>query len=573
MLTKIRNILNEFNADFMLIFTADFHLSEYINEYFKLKEILSGFCGSAGTLLISKNEAFLFTDGRYFLQAENELKQDFKLIKSPDYISYIKDNFNNKTALLDLRTISYTNYLKLSEVAKIVDFIINYNDFHSRTLPNDKVFYQNSKFVDNINKIKRLQNELSEKNIDYCVISSLSDIAYLTNLRGKDVEYNPVFLSYLIVSKTKAYFYIDENKLSEITKDEDLIYKDYFEFYNDLKTLKGNIICDFSNTNAKIISQIKANIINEILPSTMQKACKSVNEIKHLKYAHLLDGIALCKFNHWLENTDLSSVDECKIDEVLTNYRADNEYFISNSFDTIAGFNENAAIIHYKAKKNNAKFLNENGLLLLDSGAQYECGTTDITRVFKINKASKEQIRDYTLVLKANIAISKILYPENIKMPLLDSIARKELWQYGLDYLHGTGHGVGYFLNVHEGPQVLSLNANASEHTRVKRGMLTSIEPGLYHANKYGIRLENLAISEFAMSSEYGDFLRFDIVTLYPFELSLIDLNMLNTDEIKWLNDYHLRVFNTLNPYLDDCLKNFLAYKCREIPILNSTNF
>lgn len=567
MLTKIRDILKINNADFALILTADYHLSEYIPEYFKLREFISGFSGSAGSLLISLDDAILFTDGRYFLQAENELKDSIRLIKSPDYIDYIKNNLSTKKALIDLKTISQNNYEKLKNLVNIIDYDNFYKDFYDKKLPQEPIYKQNEKFISDLsaNKIKKVQDELKNKNIDYCVISSLSDIAYLTNYRGKDVEFNPVFLSYMIISQTNAICYIEPTKLKNIQKDLNIIYKNYDEFYSDLSSLSGNVLCDFANTNAKIISLINANLVNEILPSTIHKACKNDIEIKHIKQAHIIDAIALTKFNYYLEYTNLDLVDELKIDEVLTQFRQENEYFISNSFDTIAAFNENAAIIHYKANAKTSKLLNKSGLLLLDSGAQYECGTTDITRVFKIKNASLEQIRDYTLVLKAHIAISKTIAPENIKMPLLDSIARKELWQYGFDYLHGTGHGVGYFLNVHEGPQVLSLNANISEHTKLKRGMLTSIEPGLYHNNKYGIRLENLAISKHCFSSEYGDFLSFDIVTLYPFELDLIDKKLLNQDEINWLNDYHKKVFDTISVFLDDELKQFLEFKTRAL--------
>lgn len=556
MLKKIREILKEKNIDYALFLTADPHLSEYICEYYKIREYLSGFTGSAGSLLVGLNEAYLFTDGRYFLQAENELPKDIKLIKSPNFLSFINENLKNKSLYLDLTTISYANYIKLSKSIKIISNFSFIDKFYKKSLPKNNIYKHDKKFIgESLNtKIQKIQNHLKDKNYDYCIISSLSDIAYLTNLRGSCVEFNPVFLSYLIISQKDTTLYVDDcdYKLG-------LKIKKYNDFYKDLKHIKGNVICDFTSTNAKIIKSLKANIIHEISPASLQKAVKNTKELNHFKAAHIQDAIALCEFDYWLSHAK-EPLDELKIAEVLSSIRAKNELYISDSFSTIAGFNANSAIIHYKATPKNYSKITQDGIILLDSGAQYLNGTTDITRVFAIGTPTKEQKQDYTKVLKAHIAMSKLIFPNGIKPYLLDSIARKELWQFGLDYLHGTGHGVGYFLNVHETPPTLSLFSQ--NEIGFCEGMVLSIEPGVYHPNKYGIRIENLVYTKV---SKFKDFLEFSPLTCFYYEINLIDKTLLTKDEIKWLNNYHKKVYSSLKKYFKDDLLEFLKYKTRKI--------
>ena len=571
---KLQQILKEKQCDFCIITSSDPHASEYLPEFYKTRANISGFFGSAGTLVVGQKEAILFTDGRYFLQAEKELNgSKIKLNKGPNFLAYLQTNHKNSKIIIDDNTYMYSWYLSLKE-----DFEIVYEDLASLVydrgeLVCNKVYIQNSEFIGSSSKdkIKLIQEELQKLNAKHHIISSLDDIAYITNLRGSDVECNPVFLAYMVISYDKCTLFIDNKKLNEeinsYLSEQEILIQNYEDIFEYIKTLEDNVLVDYDKSSVKLINSIQSNKINSVNPSTFLKSQKNETEIKHIKQAHIADGVALVKFFINLEKKLASGekLYEHDIDTLVTQYRAYNENYVCNSFSTIAGFNENAALPHYKANSQNSKAIEKNGILLIDSGAQYQNGTTDITRVVATGIISDEFKKDYTLVLKSHIAIASLVYKEGIMMPLLDVMARSVLWENGLDYMHGTGHGVGYFLNVHEGPQVLSYLAPISEKTAVKKGMLTSIEPGLYHVNKYGIRLENLYISKHKLSSEYGEFLEFENVTMYPFELDLIDKSMLNDKEISWINSYHQKVFDELSEFLNEDEKIWLKAKTRAL--------
>ncbi|EPZ0226719.1 aminopeptidase family protein P, partial [Campylobacter coli] len=389
----------------------------------------------------------------------------------------------------------------------------------------------------------------------------------ITNLRGNDVCYNPIFLSHLLILEGKALLFIDREKIDfELEKKlnlDGICLKEYNKIQDELKKLQNtNLLIEPSKTTALLIEILdkSVEILEEINPSTHLKAIKTDKEIAHIQNAMIEDGVALCKFFTWLEeniknNTQISELD---IDTKITEFRSQSPYYISNSFSTIAGFNANAALPHYKAEKESFSYIQKNGLLLIDSGGQYKNGTTDITRVVAIGELNGEQIHDYTLVLKAHIAIASTIFPKDIAMPLLDAITRAPLWQEQLDYTHGTGHGVGYFLNVHEGPQTLSYFSPVLEKTKAKEGMLTSIEPGIYRTGKWGIRLENLVVNakiENPKNKDFGEFLYFKPLTLCPFEISCINKTLLDTKEKAWINTYHKEVYEKLSPKLHDNLK------------------
>ncbi|WP_267524782.1 aminopeptidase P family protein [Campylobacter sp. MG1] len=570
---KLQELIKFNDLDFYIVLSSDPHASEYLPDFYKTRAKLSGFSGSAGTLIVSQNEAFLFTDGRYFLQASKQLEgSDIKLCKTADYFSFLSDYKNAKIGI-DYSVLMHNIYLKLSDNFNLVNIDLASEILENSEIITNEIYKQDDKFISlsASEKILKIKKIMREKNINHHIISSLDDIAYITNLRGSDVLYNPVFLSYLIISDDNCVLFVNEKKLNSNVKiylqNQGIIVKDYCEILNYSNCLNGNILLDYEKTSTKLALNLQGNLINDINPSVFLKSCKNEIEIENIKQAHIQDGVALVRFFMDFEKRIGSGekLNECDIDTLITNERAKHNLYISNSFSTIAGFNENAALPHYRAIKGSAKQISKDGILLIDSGAQYQNGTTDITRVIAIGKVSDEVVNDYTLVLKSHIAMSSLIHKEDVLMPLLDVMARSILWEKGLDYMHGTGHGVGYFLNVHEGPQVLSYLTNIHMKMKVKKGMLTSIEPGLYKYNQYGIRLENLVLSMPYLSTEYGEFLKFESVTLYPFELNLINLNMLDEKEKLWLNSYHEKVFKTLSPYLNDNEKYWLENKTKKI--------
>ncbi|MBZ7941036.1 MULTISPECIES: aminopeptidase P family protein [Campylobacter] len=568
-IAQLRDLMKKHHLNAYLILSSDPHLNEYLPDFYQNKTFISGFKGSAGTLIITHEKALLWTDGRYWLQAERELKGTFielqKQNNTNTFLNWLKKNLKKNEILgtdfsllsLNLFKNLQTNYqIKLKHIDLISPL------WKERpNLPISKIYEHKIKYCgySRQQKISQIREKMQILNTQNHLISSLDDIAWITNLRANDIKYNPVFLSYLFINQKTILLFIDKNKIdSKLEKklNQDGIYiKDYYEIYQEIQKLRNtNLLIEPTKTTALLIQYLhkSVKIIEEINPSTYLKSIKTQKEIKHIENAMIEDGVALARFFTWLEENIKKNecISELDIDFKITEFRAKSPYYISNSFATIAGFNANGACIHYKASKENFSYIKKNGLLLIDSGAQYENGTTDITRVIPIGQISKEQIYDYTLVLKAHIAISNTIFPKDIPMPLLDAISRAPLWKNQLDYMHGTGHGVGYFLNVHEGPQTLSYFSPALEKTKAKEGMLTSIEPGIYKKDKWGIRLENLVLNtkvKNPKNRDYGEFLYFKPLTLCPFESKCIDKTLLNKDEKLWLNTYHKKVYNKLS--------------------------
>ncbi|MBZ7939172.1 aminopeptidase P family protein [Campylobacter sp. W0014] len=568
-IAQLRDLMKKNHIDVYLILSSDPHLNEYLPDFYQNKTFISGFKGSAGTLIFTHKKAFLWTDGRYWLQAEKELKgSSIELQKqnhTNTFLNWLKENLKNNEILgtdFSLLSLNLFENLQTNCQARLKHIDLISPLWQDRpNLPKSKIYEHKIKYCgySRQEKIKQIREKMQDLNAQSHLISSLDDIAWITNLRGNDIEYNPVFLSYLFISQKTILLFIDKNKIDlklEKKLNQDGIYiKNYCEIYQEIQKLRDtNLLIEPTKTTALLIQYLhkSVKIIKEINPSTYLKSIKTQKEIKHIENAMIEDGVALCRFFTWLEENIKKNkhISELDIDLKITEFRAKSPYYISNSFATIAGFNANGACVHYKATKKNFSYIKDNGLLLIDSGAQYENGTTDITRAVAIGKVSKEQIYDYTLVLKAHIAISSTIFPKDIPMPLLDAISRAPLWKNQLDYMHGTGHGVGYFLNVHEGPQTLSYFAPVLEKTKVKEGMLTSIEPGIYKKDKWGIRLENLVLNtkvKNPKNKDYGEFLYFKPLTLCPFELKCINKTLLNKDEKSWLNAYHKKVYNKLS--------------------------
>ncbi|MFQ6341705.1 aminopeptidase P family protein [Campylobacter sp. VTCC 70190] len=571
---KLRALMQENDIDAYIVLSADPHLSEYLPEFYQSRVFMSGFKGSVGILVFTQKDAFLWVDGRYWLQAQKELEGSGIILQKQDtkntFIHWLETHLNAEQTLgVDFCVLSLALQKDLQTKCKAklkhMDLIAPLWE-NRPSLPKNEIYEHEASYccLPRKEKLTLLRQKMAELKAENHLISSLDDIAYLTNLRGSDVEYNPVFLSHLLLRKDETLLFVDRQKISkdleEKLQTDGIILKDYESLAKELKKLQNTtLLIEPLRMTAFFISCLEKSVtlIEELNPSTPLKAVKNDKEIAHIQEAMIEDGVALCKFFAWLEEAikNEESISELDIDTKLSEFRSQSPYYISNSFATIAGFNANAALPHYRATKEHHAYLKKDGLLLIDSGAQYKNGTTDITRVVPIGKFSQEQIRDYTLVLKAYIAMSSTIFPNHIAMPLLDAITRAPLWKEQLDYMHGTGHGVGYFLNVHEGPQVLSYFAPVLEKTKAKEGMLTSIEPGIYRSNQWGIRLENLVLNarvENPKNEGFGEFLYFKVLTLCPFEIAGIDTKMLNADEKKWLNSYHKEVYEKLSPRLQD---------------------
>ncbi|ENV15421.1 aminopeptidase P family protein [Acinetobacter guillouiae] len=582
-LENLRTIMKKYQQDAFIAMSADPHMSEYLPDYWKIRQWLTGFTGSVGTIVVTQDFAGLWVDGRYWVQAEQQLENTGYVLQkqTPDesstHLTWLSQHLAKDAKIsVNGNTISTQQYSALSALAIEHNFFIQTDlDLIDEiwterpALPLQPIW----QMADDLNaqtrleKITAIRHKLIQKKATGHFISALDDIAWILNCRGRDVEYNPVFLAHLYIDHSRTVLFIDDAKLSTemqqrfaLDNIEILAYNASIEFLLELK--QQNILIDpakVSISYAQAIEQ-QSHLVQDINPSSLFKSQKQPIEITHIRSAMTKDGVALCHFFHWLDNAlaDKESIDELTIDEKISGFRAQQAGFIGLSFSTIAGFNANGALPHYRATEESFSEISGDGLLLIDSGAQYDEGTTDITRVVPIGTASAEQKRDYTLVLKCHIALAQTVFPEGIASPLLDSITRQTLWKYGLDYRHGTGHGVGYALNVHEGPQVISYYAPVTPSTKMREGMITSNEPGLYHQGKYGIRIENLVVNKIKHFEDttYGQFLEFETLTLCPINLTCIVLDLLSHDEKAWLNQYHQTVRERLAPHLEgDVLK------------------
>ena len=582
-LKKIQAFRQQEGFRVLIIPTSDPHLSEYLSEHWKLRAYFSGFTGSAGTLLLQE-QPYLWTDSRYWAQAERQLQDTGIVLKRSGYGENVWDAVGKEAQAgdkiaVDPRMIAYNTYKRLEAALqeKGAYLVTLKNPWQALwperpSLPQAPLYFHKKQFVSlsSEEKLARIRAVMEEKNADYHLLSSLDDIAWITNLRGADVDYNPVFLAHLVISRKKAWLFIDKKKLS--LKIANYLVENGFEVlpYEAMEEIGtilpgGRYLVDGRKIAYATLASLSTHsyLIEGINPSTLMKAQKTEQEIDHIQAAMVQDGIALVEFFTWLDEVieQNKKITELTIAEELLKWRQKGRHYISLSFETIVGFNANSALPHYTATKDHYSQVIGNGCLLIDSGAQYQNGTTDITRVVAVRQVAQEIKEDFTRVLKAHIAMARLIYPAALPMPLLDAVARAPLWQEGYDYGHGTGHGVGYFLNVHEGPQVLSCYSDVAPWTRVENGMITSIEPGLYRAGKWGIRIENLAASVSAdhlSNGKSGRFLRFKTLTICPIDKRLIVKNNLSKEEVVWLNNYHTWVKEQLHDKVSDKAKVWL---------------
>ncbi len=563
----------------IIISSADPHLSEYLAPHWKIREWVSGFTGSAGIVVITLHEAGLWTDSRYFLQAEQQLKgTNIKLYKEmlpetltiPTFLSNTLDKGDYVGIDGKLFSINQVNELKKELDFKNIN-VKNISDpinelWKDRpAIPETKAFLYDIKYAgkSSSDKIKIIQSWINQENYDATLISALDEIAWVLNIRGCDIHCNPVVICYLIIEKDNIHLFINPVKVSielkEYFKDTGVLLHDYQDIENFLRHINAKkISIDPAKTNYSVASYISPLCQIQYTPSpiALLKAIRNEQEIYGIHSAMLRDGLALVKFLKWLENAvPLGNETEITIEKKLHSFRTQQNLFVGDSFDTIAGYKEHAAIVHYEATPETDISLQPEGFLLLDSGAQYLDGTTDITRTIALGDLTEEEKTDYTLILKGHIALAMAVFPTGTRGTQLDVLARMPIWKKEMNYLHGTGHGVGHFLNVHEGPQSIRMNENPIP---LQAGMVTSNEPGVYKSGKHGIRIENLTLVVPAGKGMFGEYLKFETLTLCPICKRGIIKEMLTSEEIEWLNNYHQDVYEKLAPALDEDEREWL---------------
>ena len=584
---EVRKMLAKDGLSALIIPSADPHMSEYLPVYWQGRAWLSGFTGSVGTLVITQAFAGVWTDSRYWVQAPIELDGTGIVLQKmeqahPTYAKFLVDNLpHGAKVAIDGSVLSMTEFDNLNQafdehgIQLVIDADVLGQIWQDRpSLPNATIDVHDAAFVDASakQKLTQVRKVMTQKGATHHLISSLDDVAWLTNLRGADVNFNPVFLSHLLITTDTATLFVHDDKLTDTAKSAlDAAGIDVAHYDSVAQSLDDvdALLFDPAKVAVGTLAHLpqSATLTKAFNPSTILKAIKSDKELNHVREAMRQDGAALCEFFANLEDklAQGERVSELDIDVMLEHARGRQPNHVSASFDTIAGFCANGAIVHYRATDERFAYLDGNGLLLIDSGAQYKNGTTDITRMAGIGQISDDEKRDVTYVLKAHIALASAHFPKDRPSMQLDVLARNQLWQQGLDYGHGTGHGVGYFLNVHEGPQVISRTAPVTPERIISEGMITSNEPGLYREGKWGIRLENLVVAVKASQSEFGEFLKFEDLTLCPFDTRLILPELLNEQEKRWLNDYHKRVHDELIGRVDGRAKAWLIKRTQAI--------
>jgi Xaa-Pro aminopeptidase len=587
-LSAIRKAMQDRQLAAYIIPSGDPHQSEYVAAHWKSRQWISGFTGSAGTVVITHDHAGLWTDSRYFIQAEEQLKgspvelHKLGIPHTPEHLEWLQDNLPAGSKVgLDGRLFSVGQVRKMAK--HFYDKKIGL-DTHCDLvgqiwrdrppLPQTPVFEHDIIFagVSRSEKIQIVREKMTPAG--YYFLSTLDDIAWLFNLRGQDVECNPVFYAYALIGKDVVWLFIETAKVPEELKatlnQDGIIVKPYQEIEDFLKKLSREhpVLVDPGSTSNQVFSSVLKESVKEtenlIAPL---KAIKNPTEIAHFKNVMVRDGVALVRMFRWLEETlEKRAVPETEVAEKLIECRREQGHYVGESFDAIVGYNGNGAIVHYRPEHGSCANITPEGILLVDSGGQYFDGTTDITRTIALGKPTKEQKTDFTLVLKGHIALNRVRFPKGTTGVQLDTLARMFLWQRHLNYGHGTGHGVGFFLNVHEPPQGFSPAVNTPRaNIAFEPGMLTSNEPGLYKAGKYGIRTENLILCVEDGENDFGNFYRFENITLFPIDLRLIKKSMLSKREKRWLNNYHKEVFEKLSPHLNEEETEWLAEKCEQI--------
>jgi len=573
-LALLRSALNQNRIDIYIIPCADPHLGEYIPDHWQIIRWLTGFTGSAATVVVTNTFAGLWTDSRYFIQAEKQLSgSGFEFVKPEafqrnDFMDFICENVKPEHKIgIDSRIFSITNFRKLvkrlddKKVSVVMDCDLVAGLWNDRpSMPSSVAFDHPVRFSgkERLIKIAEVREQMKKQNADYHLLTANDDIMWLLNIRGNDLQYTPLLFSYALISEKQILLFIDEAKIpSKLASEFDklgIVIMPYDETSEIASAVTEGfpVLINPATTSVALYNSIsgKSKIIEDISIPTRLKSIKNKTEIKNIGNVMIKDGVALTRFFYWFDNNHGKlPMTENSLSDKLLEFRSQQEDFIGPSFETITAFNENSALPHYTTEEGRGAEIGQRGILLVDSGGQYMGGTTDITRTIPVGIPAPGHKRDFTLILKGHINLALAKFPNGTRGYQLDFVARRAMWESGMNYTHGTGHGVGYCLNVHEGPQSIS---PASNKTVIEAGMLTSNEPAIYREGEYGIRIENLILCYEDEETEFGQFLRFDTVSLCYVEKSLIERSLLDQKEIDWLNSYHSEVCDKLSPYLSE---------------------
>ena len=573
---QLQEILIKNKIDAYLVTTGDYHNSEYISDYFKTRMFLTNFTGSAGTLLVLQDSAYLWVDGRYHIQAQKQVDESIITIMKqglegvPSILEFIKKKFKDGSTLAFDGKVVTTNFI-IAIKQKLPGIIFKYdqdlvnNIWEDRPILPFSMLYKHEEFFTGKTfkeKLNEIRTEMKNNKCDYHILTKLEDQAWLYNLRANDVLHTPVFLAFTIINESQCHLYIDIRKIDKLIekylRENDIIVHDYFDFFEISKTITHKtILLDTKTVSYFIYNNLVNNrFVDKQNPSILLKAIKNEVEIENTKNAHIKDGVAFTKFMYYVKTNipTNNSLTELSVQEYLADLRKSQHSFVDLSFDTICAYKEHAAMMHYSANKDTNATLKPEDFLLVDSGGHYLDGSTDITRTLALGPLSDTQKLHFTTVLKSVIALSEAVFLKGCKGVNLDVLARGPIWKLLIDYKCGTGHGIGHLLSVHEAPNGFrwQIVPERNDSSVLVPGMITTNEPGIYLENKYGIRIENELLCVEKGKNEFGEFLGFETITFAPIDLDAININLLNQQEKDWLNNYHKEVYDKLSPFLDN---------------------
>lgn len=586
-LMKLREEMNKEGMQAYIIPTSDFHETEYVSEYFAARKYMSGFTGSAGVLVVLLDKAGLWTDGRYFIQAANQLAgSGIDLMKqgqedTPSIEEYIVTNLTQGSVVgFDGRVMNVNDANKYKQAFMMHDIkMVTDKDLVGRiwddrpALPCTETFHYDEKYAGKSisEKLTQVREAMKGYNCRSHIVTKIDEIAWLYNLRAHDVPHFPVALAYTIIKENDAMIYIDASRLDEESKtlfaQNHIQVKDYEAIYEDVKTLEGPVLVDGNFVNSKIVYSLNTEIVYAQDPIVLLKAMKNETELANTRNAHIKDGVACTKFMYWLMQNVNNGISEMSAQEKLQELRKEQADYLEDSFNTICAYKEHAAMMHYSSNEETNVELKPEGMLLVDSGGQYLDGTTDITRTFVLGSITEEEKKWFTLALKGHIRLEKANFLYGCRGLNLDILARGPLWDLDIDYQCGTGHGVGHLSNVHEAPNGFrwKIVPERNDSCVLEEGMITSNEPGVYVEGEFGIRHENEMVVVKGNKNFYGQFMHFETLTFVPFDRKGIDKSLLSEDELAWLNDYHASVYEKISPFLTNEEAEWLKEACRPL--------
>lgn len=586
-LMKLREEMNKEGMQAYIIPTSDFHETEYVSEYFAARKYMSGFTGSAGVLVVLLDKAGLWTDGRYFIQAANQLAgSGIDLMKqgqedTPSIEEYIVTNLTQGSIVgFDGRVMNVNDANKYKQAFMMHDIkMVTDKDLVGRiwddrpALPCTETFHYDEKYAGKSisEKLTQVREAMKGYNCRSHIVTKIDEIAWLYNLRAHDVPHFPVALAYTIIKENDAMIYIDASRLDEESKtlfaQNHIQVKDYEAIYEDVKTLEGPVLVDGNFVNSKIVYSLNTEIVYAQDPIVLLKAMKNETELANTRNAHIKDGVACTKFMYWLMQNVNNGISEMSAQEKLQELRKEQADYLEDSFNTICAYKEHAAMMHYSSNEETNVELKPEGMLLVDSGGQYLDGTTDITRTFVLGSITEEEKKWFTLALKGHIRLEKANFLYGCRGLNLDILARGPLWDLDIDYQCGTGHGVGHLSNVHEAPNGFrwKIVPERNDSCVLEEGMITSNEPGVYVEGEFGIRHENEMVVVKGNKNFYGQFMHFETLTFVPFDRKGIDKSLLSEDELAWLNDYHASVYEKISPFLTNEKAEWLKEACRPL--------